>query len=118
MIQRLSTILAWEGVETVSVSDGLGELIALWKPGTFDMAIVDSLADEVESACQHVNEAWAIPLMLVVDMKQADWQRLRPLHPDGYLPEEAEDREIQARLRNTLCRLWPRRSITQTSKRE
>jgi DNA-binding response OmpR family regulator len=103
--QRLTAILAEEGIETVSLSDGLGKLMALWKRGAFDMAIVDSLAGEAEAACHHINESWAIPLMLVADMKNADWQRLRSLRPDGYLPEEAEDDELRAHLRATLRRL-------------
>ena len=113
IIQRLTAILAGEEIETVSVSDGLEKLMALQEHARFDLAIVDSVAEEVESVCHHIRKPWDIPLILVADMRRPEWQRLRSLRPDGYLSEEADDRELRARLRTTLRRLRPWQSLNQ-----
>jgi len=105
MIHRLTAILDEEGNEVVLVSGKFRELVAMWEQAAFDIAIVDSLTEDFEAVCYHINEAWAIPFVLVIDTKQADWKRLRSLYPDGYLPREAADTEIRAHLRAAIRRL-------------
>ena len=64
--RRLTTSLAEEGIRVISASDGLDGMMALLKQGEFDLAVVDSLAEEAEAACRRINELRAIPLVLVV----------------------------------------------------
>ena len=106
-VQKLIPFLAREGVEVVIISDGLTEMIALEKQYVFDLAIVDSLAAGAEAACHHINKFWAIPLVLTLSAKRADWKRLQPLATSGYLAMEAENGELTARLRAVLRRLCP-----------
>jgi hypothetical protein len=60
---------------------------------------VDSLSEEIETACNHIRELGTIPLVLIVNSKKADWKRLQPLAADGYLPVEAGKNELTARLK-------------------
>ena len=82
-------------------------MLALEKQDGFDLAIVDSLSEKSEAACYHIREFWEMPLVLIVSQRQPDWERLQSLSADGYLPEEAKDAELAARLRAILRRFWP-----------
>ncbi len=102
-VQKLTDLLASEGIEAVGTSDGLDKVIALHEKDMFDLAIVDSLAERVEATCYRIKESLAIPLVLIVDKKQVDWDRLQPLGAVGYLTE-AQDSELVARLKAMLRR--------------
>ncbi len=106
-IQKLNVSLSGEGVELVAVSNGLRKILALQKQDRFDLAIVDSLAEKAEAACHYIREFQDMPLVLMVHKRQADWERLQSLGADGYLPEDAKDAELAARLRAILRRFWP-----------
>ena len=97
-VQRLIAFMAGAGMEVTGISGRFDKVIALQKPTAFDLAVVDSLADEAEVVSNHINKFWAIPLLLVISERQADWKRLQSLDPDGYLREEAEDGELVVRL--------------------
>ena len=97
-VQRLGAFMAGGGMEVIGVSDGFDNVIALQKQTVFDLAIVDSLADEAEAVSHYINEFWSIPLLFLISERQADWKRLQSLDPNGYLREEAEDGELAVRL--------------------
>lgn len=88
----------------VGTSDDLEATMALQKQVGFDLAIVDSQAEKAEAVCQCINDLWTIPLVLIVSVKQPDWEKLQSLGASGYLPEGAGDEELVARLRVTLRR--------------
>ena len=106
-IQRLIAFLAGEEIEMVGIPDGLDEMMVLQEEYGFDLALVDSLAEEAEATCHRINKFGSIPLVLIVSQRQADWERLQSLGTDGYLPEEARGAELAARLRAILRRLCP-----------
>lgn len=68
---------------------------------------MDDLSEQAKAACHHIREFWKVPLVLMVAQQQADWERLESLGADGYLPEQARDAELAARLRAMLRRFWP-----------
>jgi len=102
--RRLTTSLAEEGIRVISASDGLDGMMALLKQGEFDLAVVDSLAEEAEAACRRINELRAIPLVLVVGKRETDWERLQSLGADGYVPENTGKAQLAARLRAVVRR--------------
>lgn len=110
MIKKLSVFLAREGIEMVGTSDRLDKMITLPEQGGFDLAIVDS-----QAACHHIKEIWDMPVVLIVNRRQANWERLQSLDADGYLAEEAENGELVARLRAMLRRLCPARQVEKMS---
>ena len=106
-VQKLTAVLAGEDIDIVRLSDGLDKVVALQHQEMFDLAIVDSLAEEVETACHHINKVWGIPLVLVVSKRHTDWAQLQLLGAIGYLPVEAENGELLVRLRAMLRRFFP-----------
>jgi len=110
MIKKLSVFLAREGIEMVGTSDRLDKMITLPEQGGFDLAIVDS-----QAACHHIKEIWDMPVVLIVNRRQANWERLQSLDADGYLAEEAESGELVARLRAMLRRFCPARQVERMS---
>lgn len=110
MIKKLSVFLVREGIEMVGTSDRLDKMITLPEAGGFDLAIVDS-----QAACHHIKEIWDMPVVLIVNRRQANWERLQSLDADGYLAEEAENGELVARLRAMLRRFCPARRVAKMS---
>ena len=106
MIRRLTASLAGGGIKVIGASDGLDRMMALLKQDEFDLAVVDSLSEEAEAACRCINELWDIPLVLIVREKQANWEKLKSLDADGYIPEGAGEAELAARLKAVANRFW------------
>jgi len=106
-LQKMIVVLAEEGIEVASISDRLYEMLGWHTKHKFDLAIVDSQAVSTAATCQRIKEYWNIPVVLVIDQKQANWKELQVLDADGYLPEAAEGTELAARLRAILRHLWP-----------
>lgn len=97
-VQKLTESLKGIGIELVSLTKVL-EVITLLKQQTFDLALVDSLAEHVEAVCHYIREFESIPLVVIVNEKTADWRRLQSLDAHGFLPEEATKDELAARLK-------------------
>jgi DNA-binding response OmpR family regulator len=114
-MQKIVMALTEEGVEVVGIAEELDRMIALHKKNRFDLAIVDSLSQEAEAACQYMYGAWNMPLVLVVNGKQTDWQGLRLPIIFGYLPEEAKNGELAARLKVLLRRFWSSEQVERMS---
>ncbi len=85
-------------IELVSTSE-VPEMIALLKQKTFDLVLVDNLAEHHEAVCHHIRDFEDIPLVLIVNTRKADWKRLQQLGADYFLPEGARKDELIARLR-------------------
>ncbi len=113
MVQRLIILLAEEGVGVVGADD-LEATVALHKQVGFDLAIVDSQAQNAEAVCNCINELWTIPLVLVVGEKP-NWEKLQPLGASSYLPEGVGERELVARLKVILRRCLATRQTDKIS---
>ena len=96
MTRKLSTSLSEEGVEVVRMLTP--------RRKSFDLAVVDSSAEEAEAACRYIKQVWGIPVVLVVKRKQTDWERLQALDTDAYIPEDVSSAELIARLRAVVRR--------------
>lgn len=114
-IQRLIVFLAEEGIGAVATSDDLEATMVLQKQVGFDLAIVDSQAEKAETVCHCINDLWNIPLVLIVNERQADWEKLESLGAFGYVSEGVGEREIAARLRAILLRCLLDRGIEKIS---
>ena len=107
MIRRLNASLAGGGIKVIGASDGLDRMMALLKQDKVALAVVDSLSEEAEAACRRINELWDIPLMLMVSEKRSNWEKLKLLDADGYIPEGAGKAELAARLQAVVRRCSP-----------
>lgn len=113
-VKKVMALLVGEGVLVEAVSDRFCETVVWPVQGEFDLAIVDSQAETAEAACHHLRRSGDIPLVLIVDPRQADWNGLKQLNADGYLPTGTEDGELSARMRAVLRRC---RSVRQSGVR-
>jgi len=97
-VKTLTESLKGVGIELVSTTE-VPEVITLLKQEPFSLVLVDSLAEQAEAVCLYIREFGAIPLVLIVHKRNTDWELLRRLGADGFLPTEARRDEIAARLR-------------------
>lgn len=105
--KKLKAFLAKEGIEVEYSAAAPSTNLASQVPCEFDLAIVDSQGGNTEATCRHFREFCDIPLVLIVNKKQANWKELQSLDVDGYLPEDAENGELAARLKALLRRFCP-----------
>ncbi len=97
IIRRLSASLARQGIEVVGTATAA-------KGKHFDLAVVDSLEEEVEAACHYIKQVFGMPVVLMVRARQADWERLELVDTDAYVPEDVGGAELAARLRAVVRR--------------
>ena len=75
----------------------------------YDVAFVDSRCETAGAACTYIRNEWAIPIILVVNPRQANWKGIIPMDVDGYIPEVKTDSEFAARAKALLRRLLIRK---------
>ena len=80
---------------------------------SYDVAFVDSRCETAGAACAYIRNEWGIPIILVVNPRQANWKGIIPMDADGYIPEVKKDIEFAARAKALLRRLFIRKGITQ-----
>ncbi len=102
--KKLSGLLADEGIEVTVMPEGHFNTGDWQKGSRFDLAIIDSFSNTVESACRSIRESWNTPIALLIDPKQTDWNKLLSLDADCYIQESRESIEMAARLRALLRR--------------
>ncbi|MBA7486109.1 hypothetical protein ES707_21662 [subsurface metagenome] len=98
MIRWLTVPLAREAIEVLPA-----DLEAI-KKERFDVAVVDGLMEEAETACCRIRELRDIPVLLMLSQRQADWGKLQSLDPDGYILYGTVQAELGARLRAVVRR--------------
>ncbi|MDP2916345.1 MAG: hypothetical protein Q8O16_00275 [Dehalococcoidia bacterium] len=107
VVQRISALMAERGVEVKGAAGGLKDICALHQQNGAVLAIVDSSASDVETACHYINETWHIPLVLFIAGEQADWKKLTALGASAYIAENSGNDELVARLNALVRRFWP-----------
>ena len=104
IMQRMTELLREEGIIVISISNGFAELIDLLEPDELSLAILDCCAEQAEVAYYRISKLGAIPIVFMMSDRRADWKRIQSLDAIGYLPEQAGNRELAARLRAILRR--------------
>jgi CheY-like chemotaxis protein len=90
VIQRVSHSLSGRGVDLVTRT-AVSEAIDLMKKDKFDLALVDGYLEDLETIRYRINWECSIPIALVIDGSQKDWDLLRSMDIDGFIPEEARN---------------------------
>ena len=111
LIQGFIDSLVGEEIEVVGSSNKL-EAAALLKQQNFDLAVVDSPAEDEDpwhfvsrhfASWHFVSQLSDIPVMLIVE-EEANWDRLEQLEVDGYISEKAPGPLLAALLRAVVHR--------------
>jgi len=104
-LERLAILLGREGIEVMGTPERIEQMLPLRERDGFDLALLDSRAENAETAWQCMRELWDVPLVLMVGKGPLDWRRLQSLGADAYLPDAANNGEFIARLKAILRRL-------------
>jgi DNA-binding response OmpR family regulator len=98
MIHRLKARVDHDEVSITGCTEA-SEAFSFLKQDEFDIIIVDNLMKEAQSVCRNAVGLAKAPVTLILQEKAADWQKLRGVVVDGYLPDEAGSVELMARIK-------------------
>jgi len=101
--QKLKANLNGIGVHLTRVAD-LAEAISLLNRENCDIFMVDSALENAHVVCHAVGNLGHIPLVLYVSQRKMNWERLKSLNVDGYLPYSVGGAELAARLQAVVRR--------------
>jgi DNA-binding response OmpR family regulator len=65
----------------------------------FDLIIIDQLVKEAEQICRYIASITCVPVAIMMQENFADWNALRKLEVNGYLPDDKGSEELMARIR-------------------
>ncbi len=108
--RRISNALVGSEV-SITVQNDVSDAIVLLKKEKFNLILMDGYMDNLESICYHVTKQYRVPVVLVVNGKEADWNHLKTLDIDGFIPEEGGNAEILAYF-NSIARRQDHRPAT------
>jgi DNA-binding response OmpR family regulator len=113
MLRRLATQIDTEDISVIGCVEA-AKAANFLSEEDFDLVIVDSLLPDSQTICQNAANLTSAPVTLMLRETAADWKKLRNLGVDGFLPEEAGNAELIARIR-AYCR---RKPVSQTEQEE
>ncbi len=93
--RRVAQSLTGSGIEVVCQSN-ISEAVSLLKKEKFDLALVDSHLENLESICYRIAWQCRLPVVLIIKGTRSDWNLLRTLDVDGFIPEESGNIELTA----------------------
>jgi len=88
---RLVRLLTAQGIE-------IKDNPSLQDEDGIDLAIIDSLVEDAESIYSHIEKLWNVPLLVIIDERNSDWEKLYCISADGYISGKITDLELKARL--------------------
>jgi len=96
-VKKIASALISEEVEVVSIAPGVNTVEAVEQCEDANLALIDTQAEDVKRVCHYVNRV-GIPILLIVNQKQAEWERFDSLPTHGYLLDTTKNGELMARL--------------------
>jgi len=106
MVERLSRSLERQGFELVHLSE-TQQFVGQLRQKRCDLLLVDGLVKDADIVCRLITKLREVPVILMVDKKQADWGKLQSLDIHGYIPSGVRGTELAARLRAIARRCPP-----------
>jgi len=97
-VRKMTSALTGEEVEVVSIAPGVNTVEAVEQCEDVNLALVDTQAEGMKRVCHYVKRTMGIPTLLIVNQKQAEWERFDSLHAEGYLLDTTKNGELMARL--------------------
>jgi DNA-binding response OmpR family regulator len=98
MIRRLSSRIDAEKISITSCSKN-SEAADWLARELFDMVIIDNQVENSDLICKEAAGAANGTVALMLREKAVDWNKMRSLNVDGYLPDEAGAAELMARIK-------------------
>lgn len=98
MLRRLAVRIDPAETCITGCSEAL-EAVNLLAKEQFDIVIIDSSFQDAENICRSITGITGAPVALMLREATADWKQIRNLGVDGFLPEEAGNAELMARIK-------------------
>jgi DNA-binding response OmpR family regulator len=98
LVQRLTSVLAVEGIDVVHCTE-LPFAMDLIREKQFSLVIVDSLIENVANICGSIYDLASTPVVLMLKENEADWKTVTRLKVDGFLLKEYSDSELRIRVK-------------------
>jgi DNA-binding response OmpR family regulator len=95
IVRRVANSLVNTDIE-IGYRQNISDAITAIKNEKFDLALVDSSLENLESACYRITWQCRIPVVLIIKGTSTDWKVLRSMDADGFIPEEANNMELMA----------------------
>jgi len=95
LARKVADSLEGSGMD-IAFTSGISDAIFKLKAEKFDLALLDAYMDDLESACYRINWQCRTPVALIIKGSHQDWNLLRSLDVEGFIPEEAETTELYA----------------------
>jgi DNA-binding response OmpR family regulator len=93
VIDRITRALRGSDIAITSRNE-VNDALNLLKKEKFDLALVDGYMDDIETTCYRITWLYRTPIAIVINGNQDDWDILRKLDADGFIPEEAGNMEL------------------------
>jgi DNA-binding response OmpR family regulator len=93
VICRITRALNSSDIKITSCNE-VSDAFNLLKKEKFDLALVDGYLDDIEATCYRITWLYHTPIAVVIDGNIKDWDLLRKLDDDGFIPEEADNVEL------------------------
>ncbi len=103
LAQRLSSTLGVDGIEVDRLAD-FPLALDLIQRHQFDLVVVDHQIEDVDVICNNIYRLASTPVVLILQENTADWRMMSNFKVDGFLPKEASDRELRARVKAACYR--------------
>jgi DNA-binding response OmpR family regulator len=98
MLRRLISQVDQDEVIVTGCSE-VAEAVDKLSKEHFDMIIVDHFVKNAEQFCHNVVKIAQVPVAIMMQENFADWNALRKLEVDGYIPDDKGSDELMARIR-------------------
>jgi DNA-binding response OmpR family regulator len=93
VIGRITRALNGSDIAITSCNE-VSDALNLLRKEKFDLALVDGYMDDIEATCYRITWLYRTPIAVVINGNQDDWDVLRKLDADGFIPEEAANVEL------------------------
>ena len=105
MLHRLVSLVDEDEVTVTGCSEAEEAYLKL-NHEHFDMVVVDHVAEDAAQVCREAADV-NVPVAAIMQEKFADWNVLRKLDVDGYIPDDKGSDEMMARIRAYSRRYAP-----------
>jgi DNA-binding response OmpR family regulator len=91
--RRVASALAGSDIEAC-YQNNISEAISLLMKEKFDLVLLDGYMDDLDSTCYRITWFCRTPVALVINGSEDDWDTLRNLEVEGFIPEEVNNVDL------------------------
>ncbi|HSW58572.1 MAG TPA: response regulator [Dehalococcoidales bacterium] len=105
--RRVAQALAGQDL-VLSLINNISEAVIALKKEKFDLTLIDGYMEELEHICTRITWQCRLPVILIINGQDTDWNLLRRLDVDGFIPDESSGSEAVAYFKSVIRSKNPR----------